>query len=127
MSSVINQPQMVLIDLDGTLIDTDDQMVDQLARRLQPLLRDRSRPLARWMLMRAEGPGNRLIRMLDLLGIEQPMIGVTDWLHKRRGLPRCRRRILCERLLHRPVRSLHGRGVVLVQGVFGCRRMHAST
>ena len=34
----LNQIQAVLFDLDGTLIETDDQAVSRLERRLRPFL-----------------------------------------------------------------------------------------
>ncbi len=78
--------QAVLFDMDGTLIDTDDQMVERLARWLRPLLHRRARPAARTLLMHAETPGNALIRLLDIVGLDRPMTNVTDRLRRRRGL-----------------------------------------
>ncbi|MFQ5436558.1 MAG: HAD family hydrolase, partial [Anaerolineae bacterium] len=75
----------ILFDLDGTIIDTDDEAVEKLARRLRPLLGRRALRLARWLLMRAETPGNAFITLLDWLHLDQPLTTLTDKLRRRRG------------------------------------------
>lgn len=75
----------ILFDLDGTLIDTDDEAVAKLAKRLRPFLGRRAPRLARWLLMQAETPGNALITLLDWLHLDQPLMQITDRLRRRRG------------------------------------------
>jgi phosphoglycolate phosphatase len=78
--------EAIFFDLDGTLVETDDMAVTRLARRIRPLLRNRSELLARWLLMKAETPGNLFITGLDVLGLDERMMGITDRLRRRRGV-----------------------------------------
>lgn len=64
----------LLFDLDGTLADTDDVIVDQLARRLRPIAfalpnRD-ARRTARRLIMSGESPFNQLSGWLDRLYLD---------------------------------------------------------
>lgn len=81
-----NQIQAVLFDLDGTLIETDDQAVRRLAGRLRPFFRTHAPRLARWLMMKAETPGNALITLLDWLHLDVPLMSFTDRLRRRRGV-----------------------------------------
>lgn len=78
--------EAILFDLDGTLVETDDMAVARLARRIRPILRDRSEWLARWLLMKAETPGNLFVTGLDALGLDERMMWLTDRLRRRRGV-----------------------------------------
>lgn len=65
----------VLFDIDGTLSDTDDQIVNRLAKVLIPLgrlfSRDRDvRLLARRIVMALENPGNLLYNLADRIGLD---------------------------------------------------------
>ncbi len=80
----------ILFDLDGTLIETDDQAVEALAQRLQPLSRilpggDPVRT-ARRILMAAEGPVARVLAFLDRLGLDDGLLGLATRLRRMRGL-----------------------------------------
>ena len=81
-----DQIQAVLFDLDGTLIDTDNDAVAKLAKRLRPFLGQRAHRAARWFTMKAETPGNALITLLDWLHLDEPLMKFTDWLRRRRGV-----------------------------------------
>ncbi|MDF1519222.1 MAG: HAD family hydrolase [Brevefilum sp.] len=65
----------VLFDVDGTLSNTDDQLVARIARRLKPLawlFKDRDpRMFARRLVMAAETPGNFLYQIADRFGIDK--------------------------------------------------------
>ena len=67
----------VLFDLDGTLIETDNQMVARWARLISPAVRLARRPdatpRARRLVMTAEGPGNAMLGILDRLGLDAPL------------------------------------------------------
>lgn len=76
----------ILFDLDGTLIDTDDVAVARLAKRLTWLLGQRSRPVARRLVMSAETPGNAFVMLLDRLGLDERLMGLTDRLRRWRGV-----------------------------------------
>ncbi len=78
--------EAVLFDLDGTLMDTDDQAVEALARWLQRLHWPRPRRAARHLLMASETPGNALMTLVDVLRLDGPLIAFTDRLRRWRGL-----------------------------------------
>jgi phosphoglycolate phosphatase-like HAD superfamily hydrolase len=81
-----DQVKAVLFDLDGTLMDTDDQAVEKLAHRLQRLRWPRPHRTARRLIMASETPGNILITLLDILGLDAPLMGFTNQLRRWRGL-----------------------------------------
>jgi len=76
----------VLFDLDGTLMDTDDQAVEALARRLRRLRWPHPHRAARRLVMASETPGNALMTLIDVLGLDAPLMGFTNWLRRSRGL-----------------------------------------
>jgi phosphoglycolate phosphatase len=82
----ISQVEAILFDLDGTLLDTDRQVVERLARRLRPFLGKRSQKIAHWLLMKSETLGNLLVTLLDFLHLEETFMPLTDRLRRRRGV-----------------------------------------
>jgi phosphoglycolate phosphatase-like HAD superfamily hydrolase len=81
--------EAILFDLDGTLIDTDDQAVAALARRLAPLTRlvpFAPDALARRLVMWAETPGNALVTLFDRAGVDDNIFAIGDTLRGWRGL-----------------------------------------
>ncbi|GAB4527863.1 MAG: HAD family phosphatase [Anaerolineae bacterium] len=81
--------EAILFDLDGTLMDTDDQAVASLARRLAPLsslFHLSPDALARRIVMWAETPGNALMAFFDLLGLDDNVFAIGDTLRGWRGL-----------------------------------------
>ena len=72
----------IIFDIDGTLSDSDDQMVARVAQLLQPLrfaLSDEARRnAARWLVMAAESPGNFLYNMADRLSLDSFLIKQLD-------------------------------------------------
>ncbi|MCB9419685.1 MAG: HAD family hydrolase [Ardenticatenaceae bacterium] len=78
--------EAILFDLDGTLINTDDDAVARLEVKLRPFLRRRAPRIARWLMMKAETPGNALITLLDILHLDEASMGTTDRLRRRRGV-----------------------------------------
>ncbi len=78
--------EALLFDLDGTLMDTDDQAVEKLAHWLQRLRWPHSHRLARRLIMASETPGNALMTLLDVLGLDAPLMTFTDRLRRWRGL-----------------------------------------
>jgi HAD superfamily hydrolase (TIGR01509 family) len=80
----------ILFDLDGTLIETDDQAVEALTRRLQPLRRflpgrDPAKA-ARRILISCEGPANSILTFLDRIGLDDDVLDLGDRLRLMRGL-----------------------------------------
>lgn len=80
------QVRTILFDLDGTLMDTDDQVVERLAHRLQRLHWPNPHRAARRFVMFIETPGNALLTLLDALGLDRPLMKLTGQLHRWRGL-----------------------------------------
>ncbi len=78
--------EAVLFDLDGTLMDTDDQAVEALVRRLQRLHWPHPQRAARRLVMACETPGNVMMTLLDVLGLDAPLSTFTDRLRRWRGL-----------------------------------------
>ncbi len=79
--------QAILFDMDGTLIDTDNQAVAKVARWLRPFLGQRSPRLARWLVMKFESPTNALITLADALHLDEPLKWFTTWQQSRRKDP----------------------------------------
>jgi len=71
-----NRVQALLFDIDGTLSDTDDQMVAHFRRVLRPLKRilpnQDVHAAARWLVMGLETPGNFIYTKLDRFGLDGP-------------------------------------------------------
>ncbi|NOX60767.1 MAG: AI-2E family transporter [Chloroflexi bacterium] len=80
----------IFFDLDGTLVDTDDMMVERIAQFLRPLRRlfpDRDpRHFIRHALILAEGPINWLLAHLDRLDLDDELFRFNDWARKALGL-----------------------------------------
>jgi HAD superfamily hydrolase (TIGR01549 family) len=85
--------QVLLFDVDGTLMDTDDLMVRQVTEWLgnfKGLLSEKRRQiLARRLIMRLESPSNRILQFLDWIGLDGVYAALNKWLHQRgwRRLP----------------------------------------
>ena len=80
----------ILFDLDGTLVETDDDAVDWLARRLAPVKillpgRDVERS-ARRVIMAFEGPSNGLLTLFDKVGLDDGVLGLGDRVRSFRGM-----------------------------------------
>jgi phosphoglycolate phosphatase-like HAD superfamily hydrolase len=78
--------EAILFDLDGTLMDTDDQAVEKLERRLERLHWPHPHRIARRLIMASETPGNMLMTVVDVLGLDAPLMGFTNRLRRWRGL-----------------------------------------
>jgi phosphoglycolate phosphatase-like HAD superfamily hydrolase len=80
--------QAVLFDIDGTLSDTDDQMIQQVDRALKPFhlffRRGQRKVFARWLVMAAESPGNYLYYLADRLNLDRIFIRLLDWHNRNR-------------------------------------------
>ncbi|MEJ2207527.1 MAG: AI-2E family transporter [Anaerolineae bacterium] len=80
----------VFFDLDGTLVETDDDAVARLTRRLGRLrwvLPGRDPALmARRLLVAAESPTNSLLTLLDRVGLDDDVLNLGDRLVRMRGM-----------------------------------------
>ena len=92
MSSRIapTEVEAVFFDLDGTLIDTDDVMIERAARWLQPLARlfpqGDTRRVLHQAIVASEGPANAFLTFLDILGLDDELFALGDRLRRLRGL-----------------------------------------
>jgi HAD superfamily hydrolase (TIGR01509 family) len=80
----------ILLDLDGTLVETDNDAVRALAGRLERLRRilpqrDAARA-ARHVLTWLEGLSARLLGLLDRLGLDDEAFGLMSRSHRLRGI-----------------------------------------
>ena len=79
----------LLFDVDGTLSDTDDHMVDRITQSLLPiswLYKNKDpRKFARWLVVAIEMPANFIYSLTGILGINLPLSDFYHWLsHHRR-------------------------------------------
>lgn len=79
----------LLFDVDGTLSNTDDQMVHQLSGFLQPfdwLFKDQDpRNFSRALVMFSETPANFLYTLADRLGLDGVIASAYNWLAQKRS------------------------------------------
>lgn len=80
----VSRIRAICFDVDGTLSDSDDVMVAQLAQLLHPFHflfpgKDLTR-VARGIVMQAESPGNFLMGLTDLVGLDEEIFAVRNWL-----------------------------------------------
>jgi phosphoglycolate phosphatase-like HAD superfamily hydrolase len=80
----------IFFDLDGTLIDTDDSVIESVAGKVERASRlvwtGDPRPLVRRALLAAEGPVNRAITLLDSVGLDDNVLSLGDRLRRLRGM-----------------------------------------
>jgi len=80
----VSRIHAICFDVDGTLSDTDDVMVAQLAELLFPFNflfpgKDLIK-MARGLVMETEGTANFLIGLPDRIGLDDEIFAVKDWL-----------------------------------------------
>jgi HAD superfamily hydrolase (TIGR01549 family) len=87
MSLDLQRIQALCFDVDGTLSDTDDLYVKKVVRFLPPsIFRDPERT-ARRFVMWMESPGNTLIGLPDIVGLDDEMLSLWEWLNRHRPRP----------------------------------------
>lgn len=76
------------LDLDGTLSDSDDSMVERLARRIEPfrwlMFGREPKQISRRIMMTIESPGNFIMSLPDRIGMDEALARVVDTLNRRR-------------------------------------------
>lgn len=75
-----------LFDLDGTLLDSDDQAVASISHRLKRLGFKEPNRAARRLVMELETPGNALVTLLDMVGLDEVFSGISNQIHRLRGV-----------------------------------------
>lgn len=77
----------ILFDIDGTLSDTDDHMVQNIAKRFAIFYRDEKRRIAaaRWMVMALESPGNSLYNLADRFDLDSFFIRQVNKFSKKKS------------------------------------------
>jgi len=87
MSLDLKRIHALCFDVDGTLSDTDDVYTQKVARFLPRFLfRDPARA-ARRFVMWVESPGNTLIGLPDIIGLDDELFGLWEWLNRKRPRP----------------------------------------
>ncbi len=75
------QVEAILFDLDGTLMDTDDQTADRIERMLKRLGIGKPARKARWLVMKGETPVNGLITLMDKIGLDKAVMDFIRWIN----------------------------------------------
>jgi len=84
----INIPiiKALCFDVDGTLSDTDDLYTQKVIRFFPKFLfRDPDRA-ARRFVMWAEAPGNALLSLTDIIGMDDEIVAFIDWFSRHRKM-----------------------------------------
>ena len=79
--------QALCFDVDGTLSDTDDVYTQKVARYLPRFLFRNPERAARRLVMWVEAPGNTLIGLPDIIGLDDELLGLWEWLNRHRPRP----------------------------------------
>ncbi len=78
----VTRIRALIFDVDGTLSDSDDRMVERLYYRLHGLSRifgeSNLKRFSRWFVRTAEGPGNWLLEVADRLGFDHLIAAFFD-------------------------------------------------
>ena len=74
MGIQIEKIQAILFDIDGTLSDSDDLMVQKVERLIKPFTfyfsQEKRHAFARWLVMAAESPGNFFYNLADQFDLD---------------------------------------------------------
>lgn len=83
----VEKIQAICFDVDGTLSDTDDVVQEKVARLIEPFHflfpKTGIAHAARRLIMSSEAPANFLIGIPDLLGLDDEMFALFDWLSRK--------------------------------------------
>ena len=82
--------EAVLLDLDGTLVETDNRWAADLGERLAPLRKVlpwvNTDALARSLVMSVEMPANYAVSIIEHLGLGKAIQGIGDHIRRSKGL-----------------------------------------
>ncbi len=83
----VSRIRAICFDVDGTLSDTDDVLLEKIARLIKPFsfLFPKMEVIhaARRLVMASEAPANFLIGIPDLLGLDGGIFALADWLARK--------------------------------------------
>jgi len=83
----VEKIQAICFDVDGTLSDTDDVLLEKIARLIKPFHflfpKKEIAHVARRLVMFSEAPANFLIGIPDLLGLDDEMFALLDWMARK--------------------------------------------
>ena len=83
----VSRIRAICFDVDGTLSDTDDVLQERMARLLKPFgflfPKQGAGRAARRLVMAGEAPANFLIGIPDLLGLDDELFTLFDWLARK--------------------------------------------
>ena len=82
----VSRIHAICFDVDGTLSDSDDVLVAQLSELLKPFHRlfpgkDLTK-VARGIVMEAEAPANFIFGISDLIGLDDEIFALKDWIER---------------------------------------------
>jgi len=88
----VSRIHAICFDVDGTLSDTDDVLVQKLARSLRPVRflfhNHDAQPVARRLVMWSESPGNFLIGIADRFDVDDEIARLVEWFNRHRPRPK---------------------------------------
>ncbi|MRR29149.1 hypothetical protein EG834_02170, partial [bacterium] len=88
MAIDLSRVKGLCFDVDGTLSDTDDVWVGQLAQSLRfarfLFKRRDPQPFARWLVMVTESPMNGMYHLMDRLSLDDNIAGLYSKLNQKR-------------------------------------------
>ena len=84
MSLDLTRIKALCFDVDGTLSDTDDLYAQKISRFFPRFLFKDPNHTARRFIMWVEAPGNALLGFADMLGIDDEMVAIINWLSRHR-------------------------------------------
>lgn len=87
MSLNLKRIRALCFDVDGTLSDTDDVYTQKIAKFLPRILFRDPEHTARRFVMWVESPGNALIGLPDIVGLDDELLGLWEWLNRNRPRP----------------------------------------
>lgn len=82
----LSRVKAICFDVDGTLSETDDQLVQKLVKILTPMQRiflgSDVRKIARRLVMFTEGPGDWAYSFADKIGLDNKIVAIGDRLYE---------------------------------------------
>jgi phosphoglycolate phosphatase-like HAD superfamily hydrolase len=83
----LQRVRALCFDVDGTLSDTDDVYTRKVARFLPRFIFHNPDRAARRLVMWMESPANALIGLPDIIGLDDELLGLWEWLNRNRPRP----------------------------------------